>query len=143
MIAIDSLKTEFSKIKKIKMPKSAKIASKSISKTKDSFNLESLFKITQEKAKAGTPSTSYTAFLLASGSEKIAKKLVEEAFETAIASVEGKTHKSDKQQVILESADLIYHLFVLLISRKVELLEVVAELEKRSKSTGLKKSPKK
>ena len=107
------------------------------SKTSSSFNLEQLFEVAKNKAKSGTPSSSYTAFLLASGSEKIAKKLVEEAFETAIASVEGKTHKSDKKQVIMESADLIYHLFVLLISRKVELADVVAELEKRSKTTGL------
>jgi ParB family chromosome partitioning protein len=69
--------------------------------------------------------------------EKIAKKVVEEAFEVAIASVEGKTHKSDKKQVIMEASDLIYHLFVLLISRKIEISEVISELNKRANTSGL------
>lgn len=106
------------------------------------FNLENLFEIAKERGKTGNPENSYTAYLLAEGPEKIAKKVVEEAFETALASVEGKNHKSDKKQVIMESADLLYHLFVLLIARKVELTEVVAELEKRAGTSGLEEKAK-
>ena len=112
-------------------------------KDNKNFTLEDLFQIAKKRAKSSTPESSYTAFLLNSGSEKIAKKVVEEAFETAIASVQGKTHKSDKKQVIMESADLIYHFFVLLISRKIELDDVISELEKRTKTSGIRKNIKK
>ena len=106
---------------------------------KKEFDLENLFEIVKKRSKSGTSESSYTAFLLNSGSEKIAKKVVEEAFETAIASVQGTSHKSDKKQVIMESADLIYHFFVLLVSRKIDLKDVVAELEKRTKNSGIRK----
>jgi len=114
-----------------------------IIKDNKKFTLEGLFQIAKKRAKSGTSENSYTAFLLNSGSEKIAKKVVEEAFETAVASIQGKTHKSDKKQVIMESADLMYHFFILLISRKIELVDVIAELEKRTKISGIKKNIKK
>lgn len=94
--------------------------------------LESLFAKIKNNSQKLKPEQSYSSFLINSGPELIAKKVVEEAFEVAIASIEGKKHKSDKKQVTLEAADLFYHLLVLLHSRNVELKEVIAELEKRN-----------
>ena len=74
---------------------------------------------------------SYTKSLIDSGSEKITKKIIEEAFEVCLASIEGGGHKNGKKQLILESADLLYHLLVLLSSRDVSIKDVFDELKKR------------
>lgn len=101
--------------------------------------LELLFSEIKDKIKNDDPEKSYTAFLAKAGSEKIAKKVVEEAFETALASIEGKKHKNGKKQIILESADLLYHTLVLLANQKVELEEVIKELETRRQKKDLSK----
>jgi phosphoribosyl-ATP pyrophosphohydrolase len=75
---------------------------------------------------------SYTRKLLDKGAEHCAKKLGEEAVETVIAAVE-----NDRGQLIAESADLLFHLLVLLKSRGVSLEEVEAALEKRTTMSGL------
>ena len=72
------------------------------------------------------PDASYTAKLLAKGINKVAQKVGEEGVETALAGV----NESD-QKLVEESADLMFHLLVLLQARKVRLSAVVAELEKR------------
>jgi phosphoribosyl-ATP pyrophosphohydrolase/phosphoribosyl-AMP cyclohydrolase len=72
------------------------------------------------------PDASYTAKLLAKGINKVAQKVGEEGVETALAGV----NESD-QKLVEESADLMFHLLVLLQARKVPLSAVVAELEKR------------
>ena len=95
------------------------------------FTLESLAKIVAERAKAGGE-RSYTRTLLDEGPEKAAKKLGEEAVETAIAAVSG-----DKDALVAESADLLYHLLVVLESRGVALSDVYAELERRTARSGL------
>ena len=66
---------------------------------------------------------SYTKKLLDKGAEHCAKKLGEEAVETVIAAVE-----NDRDHLIAESADLLFHLLVLLKSRGVKLEEVEAAL---------------
>ncbi|MFT6106289.1 MAG: phosphoribosyl-ATP pyrophosphohydrolase [Rickettsiales bacterium] len=99
--------------------------------------INSLFLEIKEKIKNDDPKNSYTAFLANSGSENIAKKVVEEAFEVATASIEGPKHKNGKNQTILESADLIYHLLVLLASKDIEIGDVLAELEKRRQDKNL------
>jgi phosphoribosyl-ATP pyrophosphohydrolase len=76
---------------------------------------------------------SYTKRLLAD-SVKPAKKVGEEAVEVAIAAL-----AQDKPALIAETADLLYHLLVLLESRDVTLDEVYAELERRMGATDLKK----
>jgi phosphoribosyl-ATP pyrophosphohydrolase len=76
--------------------------------------------------------TSYTRRLLDKGSEHCAKKLGEEAVETVIAAVE-----NDRDHLIAESADLLFHLLVLLKSRGVRLEEVEAALERRTTMSGL------
>ena len=72
------------------------------------------------------PDASYTAKLLAKGLNKVAQKVGEEGVEAALAGV----NESD-QKLVEESADLLFHLLVLLRARKVPLAAVIAELEKR------------
>lgn len=72
------------------------------------------------------PRGSYTAMLAEKGLDHVCKKLVEEAVEVVIEAL-----KSNKEGVIRESADLIYHLLVLLTVSGVKLTEVVSELESR------------
>ncbi|MCE3254807.1 MAG: Phosphoribosyl-ATP pyrophosphatase [Rickettsiaceae bacterium] len=98
--------------------------------------LDSLFAEIKSKIKNDDPESSYTAFLANAGSEIIAKKVVEEAFETAIASID---KKNDKKQIILETADLFYHTLVLLANKKIELKAVIKELEARRKKQDLSK----
>jgi phosphoribosyl-ATP pyrophosphohydrolase len=75
---------------------------------------------------------SYTRKLLDKGPAHCARKLGEEAVETVIAAVEG-----DRTQLAAESADLIYHLMVLLKSRDLTLADVEAVLAQRTKQSGL------
>jgi phosphoribosyl-ATP pyrophosphohydrolase/phosphoribosyl-AMP cyclohydrolase len=72
------------------------------------------------------PDASYTAKLLAKGINKVAQKVGEEGVETALAGV----NETD-QKLVEESADLLFHLLVLLRARGVALESVVRELEKR------------
>lgn len=95
------------------------------------FTLSDLEKIVAERGKA-SPEESWTAKLLAAGPERAAKKLGEEAVETVIAAVQG-----DKQALIAESADLLYHLLVVLSSRDVALQDVLSQLEARTARSGL------
>ena len=95
------------------------------------FTLSDLEKIVAERGKA-PPEESWTAKLLAAGPERAAKKLGEEAVETVIAAVQG-----DKQALIAESADLLYHLLVVLSSRDVALQDVLSQLEARTARSGL------
>ena len=69
---------------------------------------------------------SYTASLVAMGPKRVAQKVGEEAVELALASVEG----SD-DEVLNETADLVYHLLVLLNVRALSLTDVVNVLETR------------
>jgi phosphoribosyl-ATP pyrophosphohydrolase/phosphoribosyl-AMP cyclohydrolase len=75
---------------------------------------------------ADRPEGSYTARLFAEGPKRIAQKVGEEGLEVALAAV---AETNDK--VIAESADLIYHLLLLLESRGLRLEHAVAELESR------------
>src|SRR6185312_11881185 len=75
---------------------------------------------------------SYTRKLLDRGAEHCAKKLGEEAVETVIAAIE-----NDREHLIGESADLIYHLLVLLKSRGVRLEDVETALARRTSMSGL------
>jgi phosphoribosyl-ATP pyrophosphohydrolase/phosphoribosyl-AMP cyclohydrolase len=72
------------------------------------------------------PEGSYTTSLLESGIKRIAQKVGEEGVETALAAAAG-----DDNELLNESADLIYHLLVLLRSRKLELGTLVEVLKVR------------
>ena len=82
--------------------------------------------------RSASPDKSYTAKLLSQGVEKCAKKLGEEAVETALAAVLG-----DKQHIAAESADLLYHLLVLLEATDVRLEDVMSELARRKGMSGI------
>ena len=94
------------------------------------FTLADLEKRVHERAKASAKD-SYTRALLDKGIDHCVKKLGEEAVETAIAAVQ-----DDKGRLIAETADLLYHLLVVLEARGVTLAQVEAELEKRTKQSG-------
>lgn len=78
------------------------------------------------------PQSSYTAKLFSRGVEKIAQKTGEEAVETVIAAV-----GQGRQELVAESADLLYHLMVLWAARDVTPADVAAELERRHGTSGL------
>jgi phosphoribosyl-AMP cyclohydrolase / phosphoribosyl-ATP pyrophosphohydrolase len=79
-----------------------------------------------EQRVAERPEGSYTARLFAQGPRRLAQKVGEEGVEVALAAV---TEGEDK--LIAESADLLFHLLVLLKSRGVSLDRVVSELASR------------
>ncbi|EJF07960.1 bifunctional phosphoribosyl-AMP cyclohydrolase/phosphoribosyl-ATP diphosphatase HisIE [Pontibacter sp. BAB1700] len=81
-----------------------------------------------QQRKANPTEASYTNFLFDKGVNKIAQKVGEEAVETVIDAVAGKTDTMKG-----EAADLLYHLLVLLAATGLELADVVAVLEERHK----------
>ncbi|MGI6855572.1 phosphoribosyl-ATP diphosphatase [Mesorhizobium sp. 1B3] len=95
------------------------------------FSLADLEKIIAERARSGDPE-SWTAKLVSAGMDKAAKKLGEEAVETVIAAVRG-----DREGLVSESADLLYHWLVVLAVAGVPLDEVLAELERRTSRSGI------
>jgi phosphoribosyl-ATP pyrophosphohydrolase len=94
------------------------------------FTLADLEKRVAERAQADA-AQSYTRALIDNGIAHCAKKLGEEAFETAMAAVQ-----EDKGRLISEASDLLYHLLVVLKVRGVTLAEVEAELDKRTAQSG-------
>src|ERR1700719_2351280 len=95
------------------------------------FTIHDLAATIDARAASGDDA-SYTRKLLDKGPEHCAKKLGEEAVETVIAAVE-----NDRNHLIAESADLLFHLLVLLKSRGVSLEDVETALEKRTTVSGL------
>tara|TARA_Y100000588_G_C14247972_1_gene922211 strand:+ start:1502 stop:1816 length:315 start_codon:yes stop_codon:yes gene_type:complete len=93
---------------------------------KENF-LQELYSIIDQRAKS-KKINSYTKFLLKSGSKKIAKKIGEESGELIIDYLHG-----SKKRIIEETADLIYHLVVLLYSKKITIKKIEEELRKRRK----------
>src|ERR1700674_94266 len=95
------------------------------------FTLQELAQRVEERA-AASPDVSYPRKLLDKGVAHCAKKLGEEAIETALAAV-----SEDREALIAEAADLLYHLLVVLESRGVALTEVEAALTRRMTRSGL------
>ncbi len=95
------------------------------------FSIADLEKLIDLRSQASSEK-SYTRSLLEQGPERIAKKFGEEAIETVIAVL-----GPDRRSVICEAADVIYHLLVLLKSKGLTLADVEAELERRTKQSGL------
>jgi phosphoribosyl-ATP pyrophosphohydrolase len=83
---------------------------------------------TLQDRKARPSPGSYTAQLLTAGEDEIAKKIGEEAIEVLLAA-----KGQGNQRLVEESADLIYHLLVLLVSRDLTWADVEAELARRRK----------
>ena len=89
--------------------------------------LNELYQIIQDR-KLNPQSGSYTNQLLDAGYQQIASKIGEEAVEVIIAA-----GNEGRQRVIEETADLIYHLWVLLAEQDIGLQEIEAELAARHK----------
>ena len=95
------------------------------------FTLTDLEAIVTERA-ATDPAASYTAGLIAGGVERSAKKLGEEAVEAVIAAVAG-----DRAALVAESADLLFHLLVVLRAHDICVQDVMDELERRTARSGI------
>jgi len=95
------------------------------------FDLNHLQNIIADRAEVDDGS-SYTASLVAAGMGRAAKKLGEEAVEVVIAAME-----QDKNALICESADLIYHLCVVWHMASLKPEDVLRELERRTSQSGL------
>jgi phosphoribosyl-ATP pyrophosphohydrolase len=95
------------------------------------FTIHDLADIVDARAASGGEA-SYTRKLLDRGSEHCARKFGEEAVETVIAGV-----GNSRDHLITESADLLFHLLVLLKSRGVKLEEVEAALAQRTSMSGI------
>lgn len=82
------------------------------------------------------PAQSYTTHLFDSGLRAVAQKVAEEGVETALAAV-----VEDDASLLGESADLIFHLLVLLRARNLDLAQVVAVLARRHAKPGHEQEP--
>lgn len=87
---------------------------------------------TVAERRGGDPATSYVAKLSARGTAKIAQKVGEEAVEAVIAAMAG-----DRAGLVGESADLLFHLLVLLADQGIHLEEVLGELARREGVSGI------
>jgi phosphoribosyl-ATP pyrophosphohydrolase len=81
--------------------------------------------------KAAASESSYVAALHASGLDAILKKIGEEATETILAAKGG-----DRAHLTRETADLLFHVLILLAAKGVPLSDVLAELERREGTSG-------
>lgn len=88
--------------------------------------LERLENIIHTRRDPATPGSSYTAQLFAGGIPKIAQKVGEEAVETVIEAL-----RDDRDRLLNESADLLYHLLVLLAAKDLRLTDVEEILRQR------------
>jgi phosphoribosyl-ATP pyrophosphohydrolase/phosphoribosyl-AMP cyclohydrolase len=88
--------------------------------------------VVAERAEAADPESSYTARLLAKGIDTVCKKVGEEATEVAIAA-----KGAERDRVVAESADLLYHLAVLWRASGVGAEEVARELAGRRRPAAV------
>ena len=92
-----------------------------------SQTVEKLVRVIKER-KVQMPEGSYTSYLFRKGVDKILKKIGEESAETIIAA-----KNRSRPELILESADLLYHLLVLFVNEGLETQEILNELDKRAR----------
>jgi phosphoribosyl-ATP pyrophosphohydrolase len=95
------------------------------------FTLDDLAAIIKTRA-TGSADGSYTRKLLDKGAVHCARKMGEEAVEAIIAATQ-----KDRAGLVAESADVLYHLLVLLEASGLSLSEVEAELQRRTSMSGL------
>lgn len=89
------------------------------------FSLDGLYGLLMQRKKE-KPDGSYTTYLFEQGTDKILKKIGEEATEVIVAGKGG-----EKDETVYEIADLVYHVMVLMAHMNIEPKEIVAELSKR------------
>jgi len=95
-------------------------------------NILARLEATIAQRREASPEESYVAKLHAGGIEKIAQKLGEEATEAVIAALAG-----NEDDLVGESADLLFHLLVLLSARGIAFEQVISELARREGLSGL------
>lgn len=93
--------------------------------------LDRLFAVVESR-RGTDPSVSHSARLLARGRRKIAQKFGEEAVECLIEAVAG-----NREELISESADVLYHLIVMWVDAGVQPAEIWAELLRREGTSGV------
>ena len=99
------------------------------------MNMQSVFEqlsVTIESRKTASPDSSYVAKLLHKGADSILKKVGEEATEVVIAAKD-----ENREQIVYESADLLFHLMVMLARYDLTLADVAEELARREGLSGL------
>jgi phosphoribosyl-ATP pyrophosphohydrolase len=87
---------------------------------------------TIRERRAASPEESYVASLVARGLPVIARKLGEEAVEAVVAAL-----TDNRDELVGEAADVLFHLLVLLAEKDIALAEVLAELDRREGTSGL------
>lgn len=92
--------------------------------------LDQLYELIQARERE-RPSGSYTTYLFDKGLDKILKKVGEESAETIIAA-----KNEERERLVEEVSDLVYHLIVLLVARGVGLEEISEELKQRRRGQG-------
>lgn len=95
-------------------------------------NVLSRLEETLKNRQSASPDTSYSALLFHGGDEKIFKKLNEECLEVILAGKE-----NDPNHLIYESADLLFHLMLLLRHKNVAWESVLKELARREGQSGI------
>ncbi len=93
--------------------------------------IERLMKVLESR-KDAEPGASYVASLYHDGLDSILKKIGEESTETIIAAKTG-----DKDQIVYEIADLWFHCLVLLAQQKIDVRQVLDELDRRFGKSGI------
>ena len=99
------------------------------------MNMQSVFEqlsATIESRKTASPDSSYVAKLFHKGTDSILKKIGEEATEVVIAAKD-----ENREQIVYESADLLFHLMVMLARYDLTLADVAEELARREGLSGL------
>ena len=91
------------------------------------MKLEELYEIIK-KRRAEKPDGSYVVNLTEQGVDRVIQKVGEEAIETVIAA-----KNTNKKRLISESADLIFHLLILMEMKGIDLDDIYSELKKRNK----------
>ena len=98
----------------------------------DALVLDRLWQTIENRRVAGDTRYSHSARLLARGSAKVAQKLGEEAVECVIEAAQG-----HRPEIILESADVLYHLLVVWVDAGIRPEEVWTELARRQGMSGI------
>jgi len=94
---------------------------------------ERLYNLILRRIESGSPEESYVARLCSKGEDAVFKKVGEEAVETVLALKGG-----NKEEVVYEAADLVFHLYLALAFRGIEPDEVWKELEGRFGKSGIR-----
>lgn len=85
-----------------------------------------------KKNKLKSPKLSYTASLIQGKNNLSLKRFLEESKELFNAA-----HQNNKKEIVHESADTLYHFLVLLEFKKISIMSVLKELQKRKKTSGI------